>query len=777
MERRQKVRVIVLVGRDDQDELGGRTQHLITIMLVWDTRRTMPYILKLNMISYMPIDVNTIILQRYTMIIIMKMKSYAHHVLNHHHPLHDIHSKILQSMRNIINKSKGRRGRRRMANKEHNYNDNNNVHDSYNDHHEMDAKDDANHKLNNTERKMKVGEEQHQPRRFIATTNHRKQRGKRQANLKATSATGCKHEDTPTNNNHASVLSLDDKCNFPTLTTSSTPAAIAKSNKKLKNDDETSWKNECLANKIATSLELEAQEEMQRQVEQLQQQMGEQKAQLTTLTSKSLHTIDRGIDGVNELGCPIEYEEEESSSLPRSTALSSVVSSVVDTSSNKNMIPNTNYANWTESKLSKMRKRWWEAVRAKRRKAEEDRVKKRLEVEQEDALLLANGNWRDNENENGEDSSLESSSHSLSSVSTQGNVAKLERSNYYDPMEPPSLTTPFDEMVTVSDLRPPSPTIMPFIRPTASQSVLDLEQKCLQSSYPLHCVIYNIALSQGEKGLDNYCGNDGDSYKKSDAEVVLHRLLTKHEAEEVLKWKNKQVSMSQIRGLEGTSNYVKSRDDTLTNAKVNLLSADIASLTPLQLAIYWNQPKAIRLLHSKTTTHDTNMKHSSEEDEHGRTPLMLACELSHAECIQALMCASHPRKLDRRERKGGNTAFHFCCMGSNYGNLPRVYSGDDDGDNDVEGKDVIDLATSVCVDSLDVLLRYTSVKDQKRALMTTNRNGHNLLHLACRQGDLILLEWLLEQYQNIPGVNVSKALDVKDMFGYTPFLTAVAHDS
>ena len=642
----------------------------------------------------------------------------------------------------------------------------------------MEAKDDANHKRDAERKKNEVGKKEQYQLHRVATTNHRKQRGKRRTNHKTiSSTTGGKHiQDVPANNNNNDAsetneetieLRLDEECSFPTLTTPSTPATIvASSNNNLVNDEETTWKNECLATKIATSLELEAQQEMQRQVEQLQK-MGEQDiVQLTTLSSKSLHTIiDQEIDGDDKLTSTIEDNEEIS--MPH-TATS------IEGASSQNqstIIPNTKQK-WTESELSKMRKRWWEAVRAKQKKAEEDRVQRMLEFQQENALLVHERDSDENEDDSSSLGRSNSSSPSSSSISTD-NITELDHANYHDPMEPPSLTTPFDEMVPVTEPRPPSPTIIPYIRPTVPQSILDLEQRCIQSMYPLHCAIYNIALSQNYEEFGTY-NNNNDSYEKSDAEVVLHRLLTKHKAEEVMQWKSQRVGLSRIPGLEGTSKCDKSSIDTLTNAKVDLLSADIASLTPVQLAIYWNQPKAIRLLYS-TTTHGTNMKHSDEEDEHGRTPLMLACELSHAECIQALMCASSLRKLDRRERKGGNTAFHFCCMGSNYGNLLRVHSGDDD---DVEGEDILDLgsdtSTSVCVDSLDMLLRYTSVKDQKRALMTTNRNGHNLLHLACLQGDLILLECLLK---NIPGVNVSKVLDVKDVFGYTPFLTAVAHNS
>ena len=59
---------------------------------------------------------------------------------------------------------------------------------------------------------------------------------------------------------------------------------------------------------------------------------------------------------------------------------------------------------------------------------------------------------------------------------------------------------------------------------------------------------------------------------------------------------------------------------------------------------------------------------------------MLAYELGYASCIQTLLqYSSSKNKLDCRERMGGNTAFHFCCMEV----LKSKSSNNDDDDGQV----------------------------------------------------------------------------------------------
>ena len=126
-----------------------------------------------------------------------------------------------------------------------------------------------------------------------------------------------------------------------------------------------------------------------------------------------------------------------------------------------------------------------------------------------------------------------------------------------------------------------------------------------------------------------------------------------------------------------------------------------------------------------------------------------------------------------REKEGGNSAFHLCCMGRS--KTKRLLDSHVD-DHDEEHDSDVDIASSSCADSIDMLLRYTSIKDQKRALMSTNIKGENLFHLACSKGDLPLLERLLDCH-DLPGVKISKALEAKNKIGYTPFLSAVASNS
>ena len=156
---------------------------------------------------------------------------------------------------------------------------------------------------------------------------------------------------------------------------------------------------------------------------------------------------------------------------------------------------------------------------------------------------------------------------------------------------------------------------------------------------------------------------------------------------------------------------------------------------------------------------------------------MLACELGHAACIQAILCGSKP-KLDCRERKGGNTAFHFCCMGkpNSEGQILHRHVGSDNDDDDDGEQDNYDGNHQGCVKAIGMLLRYTQSNLQMRALMLTNKDGQNVFHIASTRSDLGLIERLLECH-NLPGVKISKALDAKDRFGYTPFLAAVAADA
>ncbi|KAL3766567.1 hypothetical protein ACHAW5_003870 [Stephanodiscus triporus] len=224
----------------------------------------------------------------------------------------------------------------------------------------------------------------------------------------------------------------------------------------------------------------------------------------------------------------------------------------------------------------------------------------------------------------------------------------------------------------------------------------------------------------------------------------------------VLRWKNEGARASEIRGFETIASHPKSEAIIAIMDAITMVDDD-ASLTPLQLAIVWDLPSAIRLLFATTAVAPRGTSKSAivEEDGRGMTPLMLACELGRAACIEALMRASSSfGRVDRRERTGGNTAFHLAC-----GSL---------GDS-------IRQRTSR-YDAMDALLRHTPVKDQRLALLSTNSDGRNPFHLACIRGDLRLLERLLE-CRALPGVKISRALETRDKYSFDVFASAVASDS
>jgi len=587
--------------------------------------------------------------------------------------------------------------------------------------------------------------------------NHRRRRHKKKVNGSATSE---KHPDDE--------LSFDnDECNFPTLNTNSTVPSIP-----VNNGVDINW-NDSLANKLA-SIEIEEQKQKYL-LEQLQlEQDMKESVQLTKLTyNKPLHNI---LDN-KEVEVDDQLEDIPETDDTSRHPTSSTEASTHDIT-NYQTIPNTKHK-WTNSELTKMRKRWWDAVRAKRKKVEEERLERRRVVEEKEkrkVLSARNGTTGDMDNEvhyDTDDSSSDDGSSSSSSYSfSSSNDNRLIHTSY-DPMEPPSLTsTPFDEMTKPNkkNPRPQTPPIIPYIKPTVSQTILDLEKQSLELDYPLHYAVYIISLKENTNheitgntcNGSRYNNDEVDERNKSDGEVVLNRLLKMQSDEDVDQWRSLRVGLSTIRGLE----------DEESTLETDLLSADVNAMTPLQLAIYLNLPSIIRLLYTTSTTtstHYTKNNSCDEEDEYGRTPLMLACELNHVECIQTIMCISSPRKLVRREQLGGNTAFHFCCMDRQL----KEEGGEDSHDHHHQ---LATSSTPQCASAFEMLLRYTPIKEQKKILSTTNHNKQNLLHLACNQGDLQLLEILLDCH-NSPGVNVAKALEVKNSFGYTPFVSAVASES
>jgi ankyrin repeat protein len=184
---------------------------------------------------------------------------------------------------------------------------------------------------------------------------------------------------------------------------------------------------------------------------------------------------------------------------------------------------------------------------------------------------------------------------------------------------------------------------------------------------------------------------------------------------------------------------------------VKLLSADPAALNPLQLAIVLDLPHVIRILLS-------SRRQISMEGEFGHTPLMLACELNRLECIEALLSLITKPKLDHREKVGGNSAFHFCCM-----NAINMNTSDN-------------AIRSNAADALELLLSKTPFQLQKRALFSVNNKRQSLLHLACVSGDLRLVDCLLNELNSRGSSFVTKALNMRDAYHRVPFISAIKAD-
>ncbi|KAL7432138.1 hypothetical protein ACHAXM_002970 [Skeletonema potamos] len=364
---------------------------------------------------------------------------------------------------------------------------------------------------------------------------------------------------------------------------------------------------------------------------------------------------------------------------------------------------------WNDAQLSKMRQRWWNAVREKQMK-DTDRA------EQYKSLTsLCRGEL--------EDSSTSSDSSSIYSIEDDGLL------------QPPSLSKPFDEM-------PVEQTAALLARPPrVSVTVLDMETLCCETPYPLHAIIYLHAL---QNNSNNGLEDSVSTHTKSDSEVVVHRLLTIQEQNDVERWKMEGVTLQELCQFRTPSTVIKN----LLSVIEDLTSID-KEMTPLQLAVVLNCPDIVRVLCSNMATFSMISKNESEQ---GWTSLLLACELGHVKCIKALLCSLNI-KLDYRERRGGHTAYHFCCLGR------RASNTDDINYN--------------YVSAFDTLMSHTPNALQKRVLLLSNREGRNIVHMACARGDLSLLKCVLGHLSNVSSQMPWKALSATDRFGHTPFISAV----
>eukprot|EP00804_Cyclotella_cryptica_P023811 CCRYP_011188-RA/>CCRYP_011188-RA protein AED:0.01 eAED:0.01 QI:82/1/1/1/1/1/3/535/1451 len=406
------------------------------------------------------------------------------------------------------------------------------------------------------------------------------------------------------------------------------------------------------------------------------------------------------------------------------------------------LLPNIK-GKWNDTQLARMRQRWWDAELAKRRIEEEKRRKDNIVSNYEE----------DASNDSFDGNSSSSSSSSCCTSSSFDVNPKIE-----DEMQPPSLSKPFDESISTSPysnlgFHQSEPSSISQQSPVY-QRILHLERECLQSSRPLHFIIaYCYGLQQQRRKISD----NASSETVFDAETVLFRLLTKQVSEEIAQWKATKLDLKDLIGMEDYSTVISG---------IPLLSADPTRLTPLQLSILLDLPHVVRILLCNPSYSSISEGKVScpgiEEDEFGRTPLMLACELHRLECIETLLSLTKV-KLDHREYEWGNSAFHFCCLRkmSDYGTR---------WDDEV-------LSENTAADAIDILLNKAPYPNQRRILMSINNEGQNLLHLACASGNLRLVDCILE-HLNSRGHNlVMKALNMKDRNRCVPFLSAVAADA
>jgi len=464
---------------------------------------------------------------------------------------------------------------------------------------------------------------------------------------------------------------------------------------------DSSW-GECLATKLLAISEMEQQQQQQQEdqiINNHQDEFGmlfKSDVQLTKLSRPSRRIIK---DDVVETQNVVDTNEN-------------IGDVQVQSSIEEDVVLNARWK-WNDAQLSKMRQRWWNAVREKQTK-DTDRAKQYKSM-----TSLRRGELL-------EDSSTSSDSSSLFSIEDDDDLLQ----------QPPSLSKPFDEM-------PIEPTAALLDQPPRiSASVLEMETLCCETPYPLHTIIYLHALQNNDKLGDSVTTN----HTKLDSEVVLHRLLTMQEQDDVERWRMEGISLDELCQFRTPSTSIKN----LLSAIEDMTSVD-KEMTPLQLAIVLNCPDVVRALCSNMSTFSMSSKNDSEQ---GCTSLMLTCELGHVACIKALLCSLNI-KLDYRERGGGNTAYHFCCLG-------RRASNNDD-----------DVMNYNNVSALDTLMSHTPNAIQKRVLLLSNREGRNIVHMACARGDLPLLKCVLGHLSNVSNQMPWKALTATDRFGHTPFISAV----
>jgi len=467
-----------------------------------------------------------------------------------------------------------------------------------------------------------------------------------------------------------------------------------------------SW-GECLATKLATSeMEQQQQQQQEDEIHNDQDEFGLQfnsDVQLTKLSKPSDQVIKDDV------------VERQNNAADTNENVDNVQS--IEDESNCTLFPNARWK-WNDTQLSKMRQRWWNAVRDKQTQDAE------IAKTQKSMTSSRGGGEVDDD-----DDSTSSDSSSLFSMDDD------------DPLQPPSLSTPFDEMPMKQ-----TTTVLPDRQALVPSSVLDLEILCCETPHPLHAIIYLHAL-RNPFVSDRIGDSLSSSSSKPDSEIVLHRLLTLQDQDDVERWRMEAVGHEELYQFSTPSTWIKNLFGSIEE-----ITSVGKEMTPLQLAIVLNCPDVVRVLSSSNSTFFTSNKNESEQ---GCTPLMLACELGHAACIKALLCSTNI-KLDHREKRSGNSAYYFCCMG-------RMASANEE-----------DVINNNNVSALDTLMSHTPNSLRKRVLLLTNREGKNIAHIACARGDLLLLKCVINHLSNVSSQMPWKALTATDRLGHTPFISAVS---
>ena len=375
---------------------------------------------------------------------------------------------------------------------------------------------------------------------------------------------------------------------------------------------------------------------------------------------------------------------------------------------------------WNERERSRLRNRFWNAMREKRSRPQEGNP----QGSQQQELSESNG-YQSSDTSTDDDSLCDDRAQPL--------------------CQPPLLSSPYDEYN--GDVDTTAQSVLNqyevALGPLIPQPVLDLEQAVLITSHPLHCAVYIHAHAVNGDSISSQACADIDT-----TEAVIMRLLERDPGQ-LSQWMSQRASIYELGRVSGDT-------DSLPSPSRRLQSADIYALSPLQLAVHCNQPKIVALL-----CKDAISGKIDEEDEFCRTPLMMACELHHLSCVKAIMTNTIP-KLDRRERVGMNTAFHFACIGAN---TPE--------EEWEEGRHSADHSHGVSQssDTLDMLLNHTTNPSmKKKVFQLLNNKRQNLFHIGCIKGDLPLIQRLVIESHV---VKLSKVFSAKDERGYTPFLLAI----